>query len=83
MEIPLQIQPEVVDAFGIHLLDLINQLAPALLQVQALELSAILAARRRQAGNPLGSLRRHLMHGVPAQTLHQPMRRQPPFWLIT
>ncbi|MNE65053.1 hypothetical protein D3C80_1605020 [compost metagenome] len=36
MEVPLQIQPEVVDAFGIHLLDQVNQLAPALLQVQAL-----------------------------------------------
>ncbi|MNJ65411.1 hypothetical protein D3C77_614230 [compost metagenome] len=76
-QVPLQVQPEMIDAFAIHPLGLVQQLAPALLQVQPLELRPVVAARRRQAGVAVGILRGRLMHRVPTQALHQPVRGKP------
>ncbi|MNN00435.1 hypothetical protein D3C81_1130260 [compost metagenome] len=45
-QIPLQVQPEMVDALGECPLDLIEQFAPALLQIQAFELCPGLASGR-------------------------------------
>ena len=76
-EIPLKIEPEMVDPFAIHLAGLLNQFGPVFLNIEPLKLSAILGFRRYQAGAAATVERGDLIDCIPPHGLNQPVRSQP------
>ncbi|MNR10621.1 hypothetical protein D3C85_1268810 [compost metagenome] len=83
MDIPLQIQPEVIGATGEGAVRLLQYLQPALLQVQSFEHRPLVSTRWFDACFPFGIRCRNSTQRVMAQAFHQTVCGQPAIGLFT
>ncbi|MNN08224.1 hypothetical protein D3C81_1210740 [compost metagenome] len=83
MDIPLQIQPEVIGATREGTVRLLQYLQPALLQVQAFEHGPLVSTRRFDARISFGIRSRNSAQRVMTQAFHQPVGGKPAIRLLT
>ena len=82
MDIPLQIQPEVISATREGAVRLLQYLQPALLQVQPFKHGPLVSPRWFDTCFPFGIRCRDRSQRVMAQAFHQPVCGKPAIWLL-
>ena len=83
MDVPLQIQPEMIGATRESAVRLLQYLQPALLQIQPFEHCSLVSPRRFDARFPFGIRCWDRSQRVVTQTFHQSVCGKPAIGLLT